>query len=400
MLKRLIHRIWNFEFREGLGAVRLFVVALIFLGGVIYVSSEVLFGMNSLAGGFSVFDISWSDIGEFSSRPSLEEWFPTVWLGLAVFSVVLRLTIIIQSYFQSKKVLGIDGFDNYMVTYFSAFSLATALSFALMFFMYGLMRWAGFELNDGANVLTYAVNWLASVTDAYVPTLFEVHSYWLAIFLSLFLSALPGYFVHWLGHRSRFFWYVFHRCHHCPEFLHPMGAPPAFAFDFLLVFPTGLIAMVTSKLIYTEPLVMEMGLWFTFAYAFEIFNHSIVHYDFAYRNPIVRNICRLIGDRGVYHLMHHSAKPKDQTINLGGSPFLFWDRLFGTYRKPYQEAPPVGLTNQPKLKLNPFRIILSGIAQLWYELRENQDWKTRLLVVFGPIHYMPPKTKEYLMSGY
>lgn len=98
--------------------------------------------------------------------------------------------------------------------------------------------------------------------------------------------------------------------------------------------------------------------------------------------------------------MHHSARPNDQTINLGASPFLFWDRLFDTYRKPYEEAPPLGLTKQPKMRMNPIRIILSGIAQLWYEFKENEDWKTRFLILFGPIHYMPPKTKEYLILGY
>ena len=376
------------------------VVLLITIGAVVYVSGEVLFGMNSLAGGFSLVDIQWQELASVSLKAGLWQWFPVAWLILAVMTFIFRVSVIIHSYIKSKKVLGSSNFDRYLLTYFTSFALATFLSIGLMSVFYGLAKLAGFEPKSGLNILNDGVEWLKALVDAYIPTLLNVNSYWLAIFLTLFLSALPGYFVHWLSHKSRFFWYVFHRCHHCPQFLHPMGAPPAFAFDFLLVIPSGLVAIAISKLIYTEPLVMEMGLWFTFAYAFEIFNHSIVHYDFAYSNFFVRNMSRLIGDRGVYHLMHHSAKPNDQTINLGASPFLFWDRLFGTYRKPYESAPPLGLTKQPKMRMNPARIILSGIAQLWYEFKENKDWKTRLLVLFGPIHYLPPKTKEYLILGY
>lgn len=399
-MNAILHKLWNFEFRQVNSVHLLLVAILIFAGSMIYVAGEVLFGLNAQAGGITVTDIDWKGLNSLDFQSGIENWFPFAWLGLALMSFVFRVAVIIHSYLKSKQALGNEAFSRYLLTYFSSFVFATFLGFALMFSMLGVIKLFGFQPRTGVNVLRDGVAWLQAFADAYIPNLINVESYWLAIILTLFLSALPGYFVHWLSHKSRFFWYVFHRCHHCPQFLHPMGAPPAFAFDFLLVIPSGIMAIAISKLIYTEPLVMEMGLFFTFAYAFEIFNHSIVHYDFAYRNFFVRNMSRLIGDRGVYHLMHHSAKPNDQTINLGASPFLFWDRLFGTYRKPYKEAPPLGLTKQPKMRMNPARIILSGIAQLWYELKENRDWKTRFLVLFGPIHYMPPKTKEYLILGY
>lgn len=399
-MQNVISRIWNDELVHINTLHKTIVILLIVIGGVIYVAGEVLFGLNPLAGGFSINDLTLEsfDLNQLSGE--IESWFPVVWFALALMCFVFRVAVISHSYVKSKKVLGGSNFDKYLLTYFTSFALAVFLSFGLMSLLYGLAKLTGFEPKSGLNILNDAVDWLRALVNAYVPTLLNVNSYWLALLLTLFLSALPGYFVHWLGHKSRLFWYVFHRPHHCPQFLHPMGAPPAFTFDFFLVIPSGLMAIAISKLIYTEPFVMEMGLWFTFAYAFEIFNHSIVHYDFAYGNFFVRNMSRLIGDRGVYHLMHHSAKPSDQTINLGASPFLFWDRLFGTYKKPYEEAPPLGLTNQPNMRMNPARIILSGIAQLWYEFKENKNWKTRLLVLFGPIHYLPPKTKEYLILEY
>ncbi len=98
--------------------------------------------------------------------------------------------------------------------------------------------------------------------------------------------------------------------------------------------------------------------------------------------------------------MHHSSKPGDEMINLSSGPLQVWDRLFGTYRAPYAETPEVGLTNNPVIKMNPFRIILSGVAQLTYELRMNKGWLTRWRVIFGDIYYQPPITKDFLILGY
>ena len=141
----------------------------------------------------------------------------------------------------------------------------------LMYLLLGLVQLLGFQPIEGANVFRTFIVWVQMVIDNHVPTLINVQSYWLALILSVFLAALPGYFVHWLSHKFRFFWYVFHRCHHCPEFLHPLGAPPAFAFEFALVVPSGIVAIITSKIIYTEPLLMELALWFTFGYAIRDF---------------------------------------------------------------------------------------------------------------------------------
>lgn len=396
----LVSKLWNFEFKKVTNAHLKLVLVSVILVGLVYVVGEVLFGLNPLAGGFSVLDFFHAGDSRIASSEGWKVHFPEIWLSIAVLVVIVRVSVIILSYLKAKQVLGEVAFARYIITYFSSFAFASILSLSILWILMMVAGLFGIHPSSGFNVLTNFVFWLEALANAYLPTVFNVHSYWLAIVLSIFLLALPGYFVHWLSHKLRFFWYVFHRAHHCPEFLHPLGAPPAFAFEFVLVIPSGLMAIAISKLIYTEPLVMEMGLWFTFGYAFEIFNHSIVHYDFAYRNIFVRNMSRLFGDRGVYHLVHHSAKPNDQTINLGASPFLFWDRLFGTYRKPYIIAPTLGLTNTPKIHHNPLRIILSGISQLIFELRENKNWFTRLKVLFGPIHYMPPKTKEYLILGY
>lgn len=337
---------------------------------------------------------------ELSPAPSthsiLVVYFPQIWLGLAILCLIFRFSVIISSYLMSKKAYEKHFLLSNMFNYFTAFIIAFIFNLVFLFFLGKMLGWLGVNFGKGINLFQYLVSLYEHFILANIPTVFNVNSYFLAFVLTIILTALPGYFVHWLSHISRFFWLIFHRCHHCPAYLHPMAAPPAFAFEFFLVIPRALVAVAISKLIYLQPLTMELSIWFLLSYCLEIFNHSIVHYDFAYKNMIVRNLCRIFGDRGVYHLIHHSAFKQDQNVNFAGGPFNIWDRIFGTYRKPYKDTPPVGLTDNPPLHLNPFRIIFGGIAQLIYELRMNPSFLTRCKIIFGSVHYMPKHTKDYL----
>lgn len=403
-MRQLLNRIWNFEFSKlkpskvhyGL----LFIAVLIIGAG--YPLVEVFGGIGNAAGDFNLYKY-WQTISSgnyFSFRDkSLADSFPHLWLLLASFCVLMRITVIVRSYFLSNKALGELEFERMFLRGLSSFMVGSGTGLLIILVLALLAQRAGLAIDWTGNPIGYAVNSLSHWVDKHVPSILKLDNYWLALVLTIFLKDLPGYFIHWLSHRSRFFWLVTHRSHHVMEFLYPIANPPAFSFDFLLSIPSGLVAIAVSKLIYTQPLVMEMVLWSTAAYCFEIFNHSIVHYPFCYNNPVIRNFCRFFGGGGVYHLVHHSAYEQDQNVNFGGSPFMFWDRIFGTYRKPYAHTPPVGLTDQPKIKWNPMRIIYGGIAQLWYEWQMNRNWRTRLNILIGDVYYKPPVTKDFLLTG-
>jgi sterol desaturase/sphingolipid hydroxylase (fatty acid hydroxylase superfamily) len=399
-MNSLIAKIWNIEFNDLQSVWSKIVFYSILFFGFGYVIGEVLLGVNPGEISFTLQKCLALIGGEASSVTTYEKFqflFPHLWLLFAVVCILIRMTIIVSSYFMSKKAIGDKAFTKHMVTYFPAFVVSLICGFALLFFLAGIAHLFGYRINGGINIFNHAFVFIKSFTDTHIPSVLKVNNYWFALILTILFASLPGYFVHWLTHRFRFFWLVLHRMHHAPQFLHPLGATPAYAFDFLLTIPGGMVAIIASKLIYTEPLVMEMILWSTVAYCFEIFNHSIVHYNFAYNNFFVRNFSRLFGGHGVYHLVHHSAFEQDQNVNLGGGPLMIWDRLFGTYRKPYETAPPVGLTNMPEMKLNPFRIVLSGVAQMAYELNMNKNWMTRLKIVFGGVYYTPPISKDFLI---
>lgn len=395
----LLHKLWNFEIREFKPWHYWVLPIVITVIAVVYVLVEVAFGVHPGFDHFTFIDF-WKSLSEpFSDSSShfpLAHIFPQLWIAVVLFCVAIRITVIISSYFLSKKAIGEKAFAHYFYTYFSSFIIGFGGSILLVFLFSAIAVAAGVDIELGTDLLATGMTKLGTFIDEHVPSLLQVKSYPLAIVITILVSSLPLYFVHWLSHKSRFVWYVFHRAHHCPQFLHPLAAPPAFVFEFLLIIPSGLVAIVVSKIVYTEPLIMEMTLWFTFGYSMEIFNHSIISYQFAKDNFFVRNMCRLFGDTGVYHLMHHSSIEGDEMINLSGGPLQIWDRLFGTYRKPYDKTPPLGLTNQPEIHMNPFRIIFSGVAQLGYELKMNKDTKTRLLIIFGDIYYQPPISKDFL----
>ena len=46
--------------------------------------------------------------------------------------------------------------------------------------------------------------------------------------------------------------------------------------------------------------------------------------------------------------------------------------------------------------MNPLRVIFGGPARIIYELRMNKNWKTRFLILFGPINYEPEISINYI----
>jgi sterol desaturase/sphingolipid hydroxylase (fatty acid hydroxylase superfamily) len=133
-----------------------------------------------------------------------------------------------------------------------------------------------------------------------------------------------------------------------------------------------------------------------FYYHFEIYNHLATHYHIAYKNKFVRFFSELTGS-GIYHYTHHTSEPGKLTVNLGGGLFMFWDRIFGTFEAPPETPPKTGLTGNPDVHMNPWRITFSGFAQVAYELKHNKSWSTRIKILFGDVYYKPPLTKEFLI---
>ncbi|MEM7037443.1 MAG: sterol desaturase family protein [Bacteroidota bacterium] len=396
-MKRMFRRLWAGE----IGRVRHVwywrLLLLIILVAVGYVLVEIAVTKSP---DFGYADVAAIRAGSEAAPPGhvwLQQHIGTIWLWMAGACAAWRVTIIVASYLLAWRRFDRDDFLHQFVVHGLAAVIGIASAVGLLLLI-GLLSLAfGGDFGAGVTSLDTGALALEDWLDTHIPTLFSINSYPVAILLIYVMTSFPGWVIHWLSHRSRFLWYTLHRPHHAAEILHPLGNAPAFLFEFFLAFPRVIIAAALLKLCYHTPLVMEASLIFLLFYFVEIFSHSSVHYRFAYRNPIVRNLCRLVGDAGVYHYLHHSSAQDAQMVNLGGGPFNLWDRLFGTYRKPPPDPPPIGLTGQPPLHMNPLRVIFSGFVHIAYELRYNRSWKTRFQIVFGGVEFQPPVSKEFLI---
>lgn len=249
---------------------------------------------------------------------------------------------------------------------------------------------------DHPFVLDYILDGISHAINSSVPTIIYTTPF-IAFILTILVGSFFEYAVHWLDHRSRFLWLVNHRIHHTAEYMHPMGMGVVDVFPKLFVgIPKVILFSAISKLFYHNAL-FEYFLIFNILYIFtQYFNHSTTYYRFFSKRPWLQTLLFVPHANGTYHYVHHSALEGDDSINLSSGGFMIWDKVFGTYRKPYAERPPVGLTGNPEIKLNPFSLVFAGWQQLFYEWRHNQEWKIRWKILFGNIWYMPPVTKDFL----
>ncbi|TDM06408.1 MAG: hypothetical protein C4K60_17775 [Ideonella sp. MAG2] len=272
-------------------------------------------------------------------------------------------------------------------------AMAAALVYAVGAISY-LINGSFTTLDDLYGKLDASImDWLKSV-----PTLVEL-PYPLSFLFAILLVDFVTYAKHWVCHYSRFLWYTVHRVHHSAEVLHSLGIGPAFAFDIIFFrVPAIFLTLALTKLFHAEPLFLETLAFHACGLLVGKFSHASAFYKFAYHNVVVRRISDFYG-AGVYHYTHHSAIEGEEAVNLAGTLYMFWDRLFGTYVKPREEKPPVGLTHQPDIVLNPFVLYFSGIHKIIYELKSNPP-KYWLKIIFGSVHFTPPMTRDVLILGY
>jgi hypothetical protein len=158
----------------------------------------------------------------------------------------------------------------------------------------------------------------------------------------------------------------------------------------LSLVPRALFLGGAAKLFSSTPMIPEAFLWSVLSWtALEVVNHDEPSYRWTLAGPVRRFAFALLGG-GAWHIMHHSARPGHEAVNLSGFPFQIWDRLFGTFAPPDLDPPPIGLTGRPHLWRNPLRIALGGWLQLGGELVRNRGAATRLKILFGSALYLPP----------
>lgn len=143
---------------------------------------------------------------------------------------------------------------------------------------------------------------------------------WLALPLGVLALDLVKYWEHRLFHRIRLLWRL-HVAHHADldvDFTTGFRHHPLEALAAMVAVPLAILALGPSPV---AVLVFQL-----LAVAAAIFTHANIRYA-----PWLDRVLRLAFVTHDAHLVHHSASRKETDSNFG-LIFLFWDRIFGTYR--------------------------------------------------------------------
>jgi sterol desaturase/sphingolipid hydroxylase (fatty acid hydroxylase superfamily) len=396
-MTRLLSALWHYDFAHAEGRTL----------------RRLALGIGLLLLGFGVFDMLFDTgsglygylDGHLSAHTSpLDSIFDAASFARLSYLLIGGLALYISlfavaSFVASLRKYGRKAFVPVFMAHFLANVVAMAAGL-LLFALCGAVALAlGYRYEAGAGVVANGYKVALDFLIGHIPTIAVLPAP-LALAAGVLFASLPGYFSHWLAHHSRLVWYLAHRCHHTAEIMHPVGVGPfMFLPEIFGSLPAIVLAAACTKLFHHEPLLAETLVLGSLGIALEKFNHTTVFYDFAYRNRLVRWLSAYFGN-GVYHYAHHTSKEGDEIVNVGGAPFLLWDRVFGTYRTPTAVAPRVGLTNNTRIRLNPFAIVLSGWQQIGYELKMNRSWRTRFWILFGTVYWAPPVSRDYLILGY
>lgn len=306
-------------------------------------------------------------------------------------------------YFHYQKTFGEQYPLRELIT-FPAIATLERLFFSLAIILLGAIAWiAGFDFESGFKLINHWATQTNDWVNANVPTVVEL-PYVAAFFVSYGIAGFVHYGLHRMSHERRFFWLLFHRFHHMPTVMFPAGVPPVFFSVPLFIFvviPYHFAFGMLTKLFCDQPLYFALIIYKLIYYIPDNWAHNTAMFQSGRKNPLVI-LSGFFFSNGIFHYIHHSSirynGKSTNMVNLGGGFLHLPDIMFGTFKWIPKTLPPVGLTDQPHLHYNPVRLSLSGIAQMGYELRHNRSPKAWVGILFGPVDYTPPKSKDFALK--
>jgi sterol desaturase/sphingolipid hydroxylase (fatty acid hydroxylase superfamily) len=208
--------------------------------------------------------------------------------------------------------------------------------------------------------------------------------YWIA--LLLFVDFMH-YWLHRLGHSSRFFWAV-HVNHHSSTH-----------FNFTVGFRSGVLEPFYSFLFFI-PIAcagfrpIDIFLMYSICEIWAILTHTEKVKKLGWLEFILVTPS--------HHRVHHASNPRYLDKNMG-TVFILWDKLFGTFQPelpPEQYEPirygitsPVDKETVPHIIFHEWKNIRQDIS------RKDISWKHKVMYLFGPpgwSHDGSRKTSEQL----
>jgi alkylglycerol monooxygenase len=233
--------------------------------------------------------------------------------------------------------------------------------------------------NVTKDVLGLSISILAYAWFVTHIAIYQVKATWLTYIIAFFAIDFAGYWVHRWSHHINLFWNL-HIIHHSSEEFNlacalrqsiSMFVNP---FNFLLI-PAALLGVPVEVIATVGPLHLFAQFWY--------------HTQHINKMGVLEHVIVTPS----HHRVHHAINKEYLDKNLG-QIFIFWDKLFGTYQKELEEAPPVYGITRPVRTWNPIKI---NFQHLWLMMKDawrTNNWKDKFTLWFKPTGYRPADVAE------
>ena len=197
-------------------------------------------------------------------------------------------------------------------------------------------------------------------------------------FIALFvLNDLTFYGYHRLSHESRFFWAT-HVTHHSSQIFNVSTALRGnfihFFYRFVFWSPLAILGFDPILIV----LMDEIGFYYQMWIHTKTIRRTPRWFEFIFNTPS-------------HHRVHHASNKQYLDKNYG-AVFIIWDRLFGTFESEKEEVV-YGLTKNLE-KQTMVNVITHELRDIWRDVKQAKDWKSRWNYVFGHPAWKPEESAQ------
>lgn len=216
----------------------------------------------------------------------------------------------------------------------------------------------------------------AYVAQYYNLKLFSPSSLWVWI-LAFFLYDFCYYWMHRLHHEVKVLWATHVVHHHGEEFNLSTAlrqTSTGFLWKWIFYLPIFIVGIPP------EVFVTVAGV--NLVYQFWVHTEHIPKlgwYEYVFVSPS-------------NHRIHHAQNKHYVDANYGGV-FIFWDRIFGTYKEEMEELKPIYGTAKPLRSWNPFKANLDIFREMLLDSSRTKSFKDKIGVWFSRPNWRPEDVK-------
>ncbi len=229
------------------------------------------------------------------------------------------------------------------------------------------------SLNFSLDILVRAIGFIV-LAFFFQYRIFEIHNVWVYWIVLLIAEDFMYYWEHRTDHFVRVFWAV-HVTHHSSQHFNLTTGFRSSVFQplyrFIYFIPLALIGFSAANIMFMYAVTQIYGI--------------LIHTKTIHKLGFLEYFMATPS----HHRVHHASNPKYLDKNMG-MVFIFWDKLFNTF-EPEDETTVIqyGLTKNVETPYHPIKIVTHEWENLIKDIRNEESWKNKLLILFKPPGWKP-----------